>query len=127
MSTSNNDYPDEAAIKTEVERQREEMGPLPLEEIRESMDICCGSAVPGGWIKTNDHWNPTICGNPGRIVYNVCTISRYDNKPIGARMTVCASAPTPPGWVIVDKFWNPTKCGHPRYISNNMKVIKRVS
>lgn len=70
------------------------------------MNICAGSPMPSGWIKVNDNWNPGMCGNPTSIVYNVWTIERYSDYPIGFTMNVCACAPTPAGWVDVNVFWN---------------------
>ena len=118
---------DERAIEAEANEQRAKLTPLPLESVQQVMDICCGSSVPSGWIKVNDHWDPTRCGDPSSIVYNVCTIQRYDNKPVGSVLNVCADAPTPGGWVVVNTSWNPTRCGHPSSIVHNMKQIRRIS
>lgn len=98
-----------------------------LNRVAQMQNICCGSPIPPGWIKINDGWDPTSCGNPSTIVYNVCTIERYDDKPIGSLMNVCAGAPTPAGWVVVNTYWDPTSCGHPSSIVQNMKQIKRLS
>lgn len=121
------DKPTDKEIHEETERQRKALEPTSLNLISEHMDICANSPVPAGWIKVNDHWDPTICGRPTSIVYNVWTIQRYDNKPVGTYLTVCAQAPTPSGWVLVDTRWDPTRCGYPHStIVRNMKQIKRV-
>jgi hypothetical protein len=95
-------------------------------EIR-GMRICRGSPIPLGWIKVNDDWSPTSCGNPSSLTYNVWYIERYDDKPVGSTMRVCSSASTPPGWVDINYDWSPTSCGHPSSITNNVKYIRRVS
>ncbi len=100
---------------------------LELNVERTSMHICRGSPVPPGWIKVNDDWSPTSCGNPSYITYNVWLIEQYDNKPVGSTMRVCASAQTPAGWVDVDYDWSPTSCGRPSYITDNVKYIRRIS
>jgi hypothetical protein len=114
-------------IATEAARQQRTLAPMTLNVLVERMDVCASSPIPNGWIKVDDHWNPTTCGNPSSIVYNVVTIERYDNKPAGAVMTVCAGAATPNGWVEIGSSWNPTMCGHPSSIVNNVKQIKRVN
>jgi hypothetical protein len=119
-------------IATEAKRQQElvknkKLFPIELDILRQTMNICCSSPVPNGWIKVNDSWSPTSCGNPSTIVYNVCTIEKYSDKPIGAVMNVCASAPTPAGWVEVNYVWSPTSCGYPSTMVNNVKQIKRVN
>ena len=92
---------------------------------QEMQRICCSAAVPNGFIKVGDMWNPTDCGQPQQITYNQCYIERYDSQPVGATMDVCASAPTPAGWVVATTTWNPTKCGNPVQIEQNVKTIKR--
>ena len=114
-------------IAKEAASQRANLIPLPLGVVKEVMDICANSPVPNGWIKTNDYWDPTRCGNPSRITYNVWTIERFDNQPVGSVMNVCAGAPTPNGWVIVNTSWDPTRCGHPAMITPNIKQIRRLS
>ena len=86
---------------------------------------CSGDAVPSGFIKVNDDWDPTQCGNPSSITRNVSTYQRYDNRPIGTTLTVCASAGAPAGWVDGSASWDPNKCGHPSSSTNNMKLITR--
>lgn len=92
----------------------------------EKGEICDTERLPRGWLKVGDRWNPTKCGNPSTVVYNVWEVERYTNKPVGAEMEVCADTPTPSGWVEVSARWNPTTCGHPTGISDNVKKIKRV-
>lgn len=93
-----------------------------------TQDICAGSPVPNGWIKTNDSWNPTTCGNPTQITPNVWTITQYVNLSLESELTVCAEAAVPSGWVVIDTTWDPTRCGQPNNNSvHNVKTIKRVS
>ena len=93
-----------------------------------TQDICAGSPVPAGWIKTNDSWNPTTCGNPTQITNNVWTITQYANLPLDSELTVCAEAQVPNGWVVTNTTWDPTRCGKPDNNSvNNVKTIRRVS
>lgn len=92
----------------------------------ETQVLCCRE-VPTGYILINDDWDPTKCGEPSSITYNVCTYQRFDNKAINSVMTVCSSALNPPGWSTVDTDWDPTKCGHPSSNTNNMKTIKRIN
>ncbi len=112
-------------IEQEAMRQQKLQALLPLVTISETQAVCAGP-IPSGWIKVNDAWNPTVCGNPSNISYNVWTIERYDNKPVGSTMQACA-APVPSGWAIVGSNWNPTACGHPSSISNNRMTIKRLN
>ncbi len=98
---------------------------LRLAEVADTESVCAGE-VPSGWIKVNDAWNPTSCGNPTRVTYNVWTIAQYTEKPIGSVMVVCYG-PAPSGWVIVGTVWNPTACGHPTTNQKNVMTIKRLS
>ena len=115
--------PIDEKVAEEAKRQQQTLSELPLGEERVVQRIGCTSPVPKGWIKINDHWSPTSCGNPTQIVYNVCTIEKYSDKPVGAEMDVCADAPTPEGWADIDTFWSPTRCGRPTSIVHNMKRI----
>jgi hypothetical protein len=99
--------------------------PLPLETILQTQNICSGS-VPPGWIKINDAWNPTVCGNPTRIAYNLWTIQRFTDQPVGAVIHACKGA-VPSGWAIVGTLWNPTVCGHPSSNQPNVMAIKRLN
>jgi hypothetical protein len=121
------DQPSAADIEKEARRQIDSGATLPLDVIFASMNICAGSPIPAGWIKVDDSWNPTACGNPTSIVYNVWTITQYSTMPVGSTLLVCANAPTPHGWVEINRSWNPDRCGHPSAIINNLKLIKRVS
>ena len=99
--------------------------PLRLAETAEIESVCAGE-ISAGWIKVNDAWNPTTCGNPTRVTYNVWMIARYDEKPVGSVMAAC-NGPAPSGWVIVGTAWNPIACGHPATHQNNMMTIKRLN
>ena len=87
--------------------------------------VCAGQA-PAGWIKVDDAWNPTTCGNPTTKTYNVWVIAQVTEKPIGSSMVAC-SGQAPAGWVIVETSWNPTVCGHPTANQKNVMTIKRLS
>jgi hypothetical protein len=91
------------------------------------MRICRDNAIPAGYIVVNDHWDPTRCGRPTSVVYNVVEIVRYKDMSIGSHLAVCAYAPTPPGWVKYDGRWDPTACSHPISIIDNIQYIKRIS
>jgi len=99
--------------------------PLPLETILQTQNVCAGP-VPPGWIKINDAWNPTVCGNPARIAYNVWTIQRFDDQPMGAVIHACKGV-VPSGWAIVGTLWNPTVCGRPGANQLNVMAIKRLN
>ena len=92
-----------------------------------TQDICAGSPVPIGWIKTDDSWDPTTCGNPTAITYNVWKITQYADLGPDSELTICADAPVPNGWVVIDTSWDPTRCGQPSNSAiNNVKKIKRL-
>lgn len=118
--------PTEKEIEEEARRQQRSPR-FERDELRTLMTLCCGSPVPPGWIKVNDHWDPTSCGSPITLVYNICEYEQFSNKPVGVSMAVCASAPVPPGWVTVDIKWAPTLCGHPISLVKNIQIIKRIS
>jgi hypothetical protein len=99
--------------------------PLRLSEIAQTESVCTGQ-VPSGWIKVDDAWNPTSCGNPTSRTYNVWMIAQYSEKPIGSVMLAC-NGPAPSGWVIVGTAWNPTTCGHPIANQQNVMTIKRLN
>jgi hypothetical protein len=117
--------PSKTDIEQEARRQQQAKLPHQLNKIYETQDVCAGS-VPPGWIHVNDHWNPTVCGNPTDISPNVWTIERYDNLPIGSTLTACAGT-VPVGWALVGTGWNPTSCGEPVNIENNIEVVKRLN
>jgi len=98
--------------------------PLALGTILQTQNVCAGS-LPPGWIKINDAWNPTVCGNPGSVDYNVWTIQRITDQPKGAIIYACSAA-VPAGWAIVGTSWNPTVCGHPNSKRSNVMAIKRL-
>lgn len=89
-------------------------------------EICYNSPIPSGWIKVNDIWDPTRCGNFTSISYNVYIISRYDIRPVNSQMEVCWDAPTPAGWANTGVRWDPTRCGSPKTESSNIKTITRI-
>jgi hypothetical protein len=99
--------------------------PLPLGAILRAQNVCAGS-LPAGWIKINDAWNPTVCGNPAAITYNVWTIQQFADLPIGAVIYACKGL-VPSGWAIVGTGWNPTVCGHPAANQPNVMAIRRLS
>jgi hypothetical protein len=99
--------------------------PLRVSEIAQTESICAGQ-VPSGWIKVDDAWNPTTCGNPTSKTYNVWMIAQYSEKPIGFVMVACNGS-APAGWVIVGTTWNPTSCGHPTTNQKNVMTIKRLN
>jgi isopentenyldiphosphate isomerase len=87
-------------------------------------NVCAGS-VPPGWVKINDAWNPTVCGSPSTLTYNVWTIQQLSDQPVGASIYACKGS-VPPGWAMVDTTWNPTVCGHPVTKQSNVMAIKRL-
>jgi hypothetical protein len=101
------------------------LAPLSLGAILRTQNICAGN-VPPGWIKINDAWNPTVCGNPGTITYNVWTIQQLSDQPVGAVIHACRGA-APTGWAMVGTIWNPTVCGHPATNQPNIMAIKRLN
>jgi hypothetical protein len=101
------------------------LAPLSLAAILRTQNVCAGS-VPPGWIKINDAWNPTVCGNPGTITYNVWTIQQLGDQPLGAVIHACRGA-VPIGWTMVGTIWNPTVCGHPATNQTNVMAIKRLN
>ncbi len=99
--------------------------PLSLEITVQTQNVCAGS-MPPGWIKINDAWNPTVCGKPTGIAYNVWTIQRITDQPVGAVIYACRGA-VPSGWAIAGTLWNPTVCGHPSADQPNVMAIKRLN
>ncbi|HEY2465947.1 MAG TPA: hypothetical protein VGI32_17940 [Steroidobacteraceae bacterium] len=99
--------------------------PLTLGAISRTQNVCAGSAPPG-WIKINDAWNPTVCGKPPTITYNVWIIEQLSDQPLGAVVYGC-KGPVPSGWAVVATSWNPTVCGHPTANQSNVMAIKRLS
>jgi hypothetical protein len=101
------------------------LAPLSLGAILTTQNVCAGP-VPPGWIKINDAWNPTVCGNPATIAYNVWTIQQLSDQPLGAVIHACKGI-VPSGWAIVGTAWNPTVCGHPTTNQPNVMAIKRLN
>ncbi len=99
--------------------------PLSLGAILRVQNVCAGS-VPPGWVKINDAWNPTVCGNPTTLTYNVWTIQQLSDQPLGASIYACKGV-VPLGWAMVDTTWNPTVCGHPATRQSNVMAIKRLN
>lgn len=93
----------------------------------DTVTLCSGEPAPTGFIKVNDDWDPTRCGNPSSITYNISSFQRYDNKPVGTSLQVCASAAAPMGWTDGSFSWDPNRCGHPSSVTNNIKIITRSS
>jgi hypothetical protein len=81
---------------------------------------------PLRWIKIDDRWDPTKCGNPANITYNVWTIERYADKPKGAIIVACSDS-LPSGWSLIAQKWDPSKCGKPAANTNNVMTIKRLN
>ena len=101
------------------------LAPLALATILRTQNVCAGS-VPSGWIKINDAWNPTVCGNPATVTYNVWTIEQLTDQAVGAVIHACKGV-VPSGWVIVGTLWNPTVCGHPTSNQPNVMAISRLN
>ena len=101
------------------------LAPLSLGAILTTQNVCAGS-VPTGWIKINDAWNPTVCGNPATITYNVWIIQQLSDQPPGAVVHACKGA-VPSGWAVVGTTWNPTVCGHPATNLANVMAIRRLN
>ncbi len=100
------------------------LAPLSLGAIYRTQNVCAG-AVTSGWIKINDAWNPTVCGNPATLTYNVWTLQQLSDQSVGAAIHAC-KGPVPSGWSLVGTAWNPTVCGHPATNQANVMVIKRL-
>jgi hypothetical protein len=96
---------------------------LPLNTIVHTQNVCAGSS-PDGWIKTNDAWSTTVCGQPASITFNVWTLQQISDQPIGTIVHACMGT-TPPGWMVLERIWNPTVCGHPSGPQTNVMVIQR--
>lgn len=100
------------------------LAPLALGAILRTQNVCAGSRAPG-WIKINDAWNPTVCGKPATLSYNVWTLQQLSDQPVGAVIQACKGA-VPSGWAQVGTAWNPTVCGHPATNQPNVMVIRRL-
>lgn len=100
------------------------LAPASVGTIFRTQNVCAG-AVASGWIKINDAWNPTVCGNPATLTYNVWTLQQLSDQSVGAVIHACRG-PVPSGWSLVGTAWNPTVCGHPATNQSNVMVIKRL-
>ncbi|TDD83476.1 hypothetical protein [Actinomadura rubrisoli] len=88
--------------------------------------VCAGREnVPDGFVKINDIWDPTTCGRPTSITYNLWVIESTQDKAVGEWISVCAGW-RPTGWATVETDWNPNRCGHPSSISENIWIIQRL-
>jgi hypothetical protein len=122
---ANAPLPDQPRDSIPSEPPASALAPLPLETMLQIQNVCAGS-LPPGWIKINDAWNPTVCGNPSRIAYNTWSIQRFTDQPMGAIIHACRGA-VPTGWAMVGTLWNPTVCGHPGTNQPNVMAIKRLN
>jgi hypothetical protein len=113
-------------VKAEAKRQQRDRTPTQMGLELTSKNICANSPVPDGWIKTDEGWDSTRCGNPTTITDNVWTITQYAGLPVGSSLDACADAPVPDGWAQTSVGWNSTKCGNPTTIVNNVQTIRRV-
>ena len=119
--------PPAAAVRQEAERVQKAVQPTALGVVIQQQEICRNGPVPAGWIEVNDRWDPTVCGKPNFITYNVWILWRYDVWPVGSQLFVCSSAPTPSGWQQIETHWDPTACGRPQSTTvKNIKTIKRL-
>jgi hypothetical protein len=85
----------------------------------------CAYQMPAGFVKVDDYWDPTRCGNPTSIIYNVWVIESFYDKRPGEYISACAWQ-VPFGWQVVGTQWDPTRCGHPTSIYSNVWTIQRV-
>lgn len=100
------------------------LAPLTLGANLRIQHVCAGS-VAAGWIKINDAWNPTVCGKPASITYNVWTLQQLSDQPVGSVIQAC-KGPIPSGWALAGTAWNPTVCGHPPANESNVMAIRRL-
>lgn len=112
-------------VNREAVRQQQEAVIVSHPSPAETQTVCAGT-IPPGWIKVNDAWSPTSCGNPTSILYNVWTIERFDGYKVGHVMQAC-SGNSPAGWIVMNTAWSPTSCGHPTAIVQNVMTIKRLN
>lgn len=89
-------------------------------------DVCADSAIPAGWIRTND-WRAKGCdARAGAKANNWMTITELDGIRIGRSLTACAGA-VPPGWAETAIYWDKGRCGNPPKPSEkNVMLIKRL-
>ena len=91
---------------------------------RETKRVCAG-AIPSGWIKIFDSWDPGSCGRPSDVVYNIWLVERYTKKPVGSTMEVC-SGRVPTGWVLVSTRSIFGIC-HPNGTFDNVMTVRRAN
>ena len=122
--------PTATEIRKEAERQVVMMKTVHFAAVKEyaTQTVCAGQPLPAGWVVTGDRWNPTTCGNPSSIVYNVWFITQVSNLPVNSTIDMCAYSPggPPQNWVVVGGRWNPTACSNPPNIVNNITTIRRI-
>lgn len=92
----------------------------------ETRDVCAGSAIPPGWIRTND-WRAKGCDAPARAkANNWMTITELDDVRVGRSLTACAGE-VPAGWEETATYWDKGRCGNPpRSSDKNVMLIKKV-
>ncbi|MGC0151088.1 hypothetical protein ACPRNU_01350 [Chromobacterium vaccinii] len=116
--------PAAAQVKQEALRQQAMQAPLVIGRLAATQLVCAGQ-LPYGWIAINSYWNPTSCGNPTQITFNVWSIERYTDLAVGSTLLAC-TGPVPAGWAVIRTNWNPTACGQPSQIVNNQMTIQRL-
>ena len=88
--------------------------------------ICKGTPIPSGYLIVNDSWDPTTCGKPStNTTYNVQTIMKVSDYPLGAALRVCAGQTIPGNWKIVSTLWDGTSCGYPSMEVDNVAIVAR--
>ena len=113
-------------VKEEIRRLSSAPTAPLLRRITQVQKVCAGVSLPQ-WIRVDDHWDPMQCGNPGSpLIYNVWTVERYDDRPVGAYIEACNDR-LPAGWVRVSERWDPTRCGRPTSTQfRNVMIARRV-
>jgi len=120
-ASSEEPNPSSKQIEQETVR-RQNLPALPNLPARETKWVCAG-AIPFGWIKISDSWDPGSCGRPSDLVYNVWLVERYNKKPVGSTMEACRG-PVPTRWFLVSTRSIPGIC-HPNGTFDNIMTIKR--
>jgi hypothetical protein len=89
-------------------------------------DVCAASAIPDGWIRTND-WRAKGCDEGARARgNNWMTITELANVRVGRSLTACAGA-VPAGWQETAAYWDKGRCGNPaKRATKNVMLIERV-
>lgn len=123
---SNGTYWSRPAFTPVVPKTPAPIVPRPITPNWVGNGLVCKDQAPWGWVVTNDSWDPTRCGGPTKIVYNVWKIAELRSVPVGGTLTICRTyVPIPHNWTILSETWNPTRCGQPVKITNNVATIKR--